>query len=93
MDKEMRKKLELELEESLNIINTQIEASKNVAVEDCWRIWIPVLLLTLEPELLVSLMIKEQQDFREKIERTKRIREMSHEAYERRKAKLELKNK
>jgi len=91
MDKEMRKKLELELEQSLNIINTQIETSKNVAVEDCWRIMIPVLLLTLDKDLLVSLMIKEQQDFREKIERTKRIREMSHEAYERRKSKIRIK--
>ena len=91
MDKELRKKLELELEESLNIINTQIETSKNVAIEDCWRIWIPVLSLTLDKDLLVALMIKEHQDFREKIERMKQIREMSHKAYERRKAKLENK--
>lgn len=67
MDKELRKKLELELEEHLNFLNAQMETSKNVAVEDCWRIMIPVLLLTLDPDLLVSLMIKEQQDFREKI--------------------------
>lgn len=93
MDKELRKKLELELEEHLNFLNAQMETSKNVAVEDCWRIWIPVLALTLDPDLLVSLMIKEQQKSREKIERMKRIREMSHEAYERRKAKLELRNK
>lgn len=93
MDNELRKKLELELEENLNIINTQIEAANNVSVEDSWRIWIPVLLLTRDTDLLVSLMIKEQTRSREKIERMKRIREMSHEAYKRRKAKLELKNK